>query len=112
MREEDRMPSALQQRVAPDEEILASVLAGGVLVLITDRRVLVGDERRVYLDVPIEGIRRVEYDIDSLNPATLVIVPQNSSHRPQVLTVEPSEYSKAAAAVAALGERLARIRAS
>ncbi len=102
------VPSALSSTLEADEEVVASVRASGVLVLVTGRRVLVGDDRRVYLNVLIEGIRRAEYDIDTQTQATLVIVPRDPGHRPQLLTVAPADYAEAAAVLVALGERLVR----
>jgi hypothetical protein len=105
------IPTALRSTLEPDEEVIASAVASGVLVLVTGRRVLVGDDRRVYLNVLIEGIRRAEYDIDTQTQATLAIVPRDPAHRPQMLSVAPAHYAEAAAVLVALGERLVCRRA-
>lgn len=55
------------------------------------------------LAVPIEAIRRVQFDIERSRPATLVIVPEMSHHEPQVLAIPPAEYRAAADALVALG---------
>jgi hypothetical protein len=75
---------------------------------VTDRRFLVAAKERVALDIPVEGLRRIQFDIERSRPATLVIVPDHASAEPQVLSIRPAEFPAAAKALAENGERLAR----
>ncbi|MEO8229830.1 MAG: hypothetical protein ABI628_08725 [Chloroflexota bacterium] len=65
----------IRRVLAPDEQIRFQTRAIEGLVAVTDRRLLVSDARRVALDVAIDQIRRVQFDIERRRPATLVIVP-------------------------------------
>lgn len=59
------------------------------------------------LDVAIDNLRRIQFDIKRRRPATLVVVPEHPSNEPQVLAV-PREQDRAVADVLlVLGERLA-----
>lgn len=91
----------------PDEEIHAQATAGESLVIVTNRRLAVGSRERLALDVSIENLRRIQFDIERDRPATLVIVPEHPSHEPQVLSIHPTEYESVANALAVLGRRLA-----
>ena len=58
------------------------------------------------------SIRRVAispewFDIEKSRPATLVLVPEDADHGPQVLGVEPAEYEAMAGALVTIGRRLA-----
>jgi hypothetical protein len=57
---------------------------GNGLVALTDRRLLVTDTQRVALNVAIDEIRRVQFDIERQRPATLVIVPEHPRDQPQI----------------------------
>ena len=57
--------------------------------------------------MPIDNLRRIEFDIERDRPATLVIVPQDPTDEPQVLVVQPADYEGVAEAVVVLGKRLA-----
>jgi hypothetical protein len=74
---------------------------------VTDRRVLVAADERLALDVPFEGLRRIQFDIERSRPATMVIVPEERQNEPQVLAIDPDEYESAAQALAIIGRRLA-----
>ena len=72
----------------------------------TDRRLIVAEADRVALQVEIENIRRIQFDIERRRPATLVIVPEHPSDHPQVLVIEPDEYERSARTLAIIGSRL------
>jgi len=76
------------------------------IVAVTDRRVLVRDDQRVALDVPFSAIRRIQLDVERDRESTVVIVPEASRHRPQVLTVPSEQLHEIARVVAAIGLRL------
>jgi hypothetical protein len=91
----------------PDEEIHVQAHAGDSVVVVTNRRLAIGSRERVALDVSIDNLRRIQFDIERDRPATLVVVPQRPDHEPQVLSVDPSEYESVAEALVVIGKRLA-----
>ena len=91
----------------PDETIHAQALAVEAVVAVTDRRIVVVDAERVALNVAIDRLRRVQFDIERKRPATLVIVPEHPDDPPQVLAIEPDSYRAACDALAVIGSRLA-----
>jgi hypothetical protein len=91
----------------PEEKLEVAARARDAVLAVTDRRVIVADEQRVALDVPFQAIRRIQFDIERRRPATVVIVPENAAHHPQVLAVPTEEYDRVAAALAVIGRRLA-----
>jgi hypothetical protein len=62
------------------------------------------------LNVPIDGPRRIQFDIERQRPATLVVVPEQPNHEPQVVAVRPDEYSSVAEALVVIGQRLAGLQ--
>ena len=97
----------LQKILDPDEQIHFRTRAMEGLVALTDRRLLVTDTQRVALNVAIDQIRRVQFDIERQRPATLVIVPEHPRDQPQVLSIPPEQYAAAGQALAMIGQRLA-----
>ena len=93
-------------RLEPGETVQAIARAAGASLLVTDRRIAVAEEERIALDVPFEGLRRIQFDIERERPATLVIVPEHPSHEPQVMAVPPDRYAEVTRALALIGERL------
>ena len=65
----------------------------------TDRRLAVGSTDRLMLDIGIDGVRRIQFDIERDRPATLVVVPEHPSDEPQVLAVHPEDYPAVAQAL-------------
>ena len=96
----------------PDEPIAAHARAEGAHVAVSDRRLIVATDDRVTLAIPFEGLRRVQFDIEKDRPATLVLVPEAFTNRPQVLAIPPEEYGAIARALAALGAGLQRATAT
>ena len=94
------------KRLQPDERVHTVVQTSSASLFITDRRVAVAAAERIALDVPFEGLRRIQFDIERQRPATLVLVPEHRSDEPQVLAVPRSHYAQVAAALATIGERL------
>src|SRR5687768_5490411 len=90
-----------------DERIQVRAEAQGAKVLVTDRRLVVAAGERIALDVGYGGLRRIQFDIERDRPATLVIVPHDPAHEPQVLAVPPAQYDEITAALAVIGHRLA-----
>jgi hypothetical protein len=92
--------------LAPGEEVRVEATAGENLVVVTDRRMAVATADRVLLDVPIENLRRIQFDIERERPATLVIVPESRHDEPQVLTVRAADYDAVAEALVTVGRRM------
>ena len=103
---------AVLRIVEPGETVHVMAEAVGAHLLLTDRRVVVAAGERVALDVPFPGLRRIQFDIERERPATLVIVPQDPLHEPQVLAVPPASYDQTTAALATIGHRLAETEAA
>ncbi len=76
-------------------------------MVVTDRRLMVVTPERELLDVTIEELRRIQFDIERGRPAMLVIVPEHPSHEPQVLAVHEDYYADVADALVVVGRRLA-----
>ena len=93
--------------LAADEQIHARSRSVNGEVAITDRRLVVAENERIALNVAIHSIRRIQFDIERLRPATLVIVPESPSDQPQVLSIPPEEYESTGHALALIGQRLA-----
>jgi hypothetical protein len=98
---------AIRELLEPGEDIRQTATAGNALLAVTDRRVAVVEQDRTALVVDIEGLRRIQFDIEKARPATLVIVPEQAEYDSQVLTVEPAEYQAVADALVAIGRDLA-----
>jgi len=93
----------------PDEEIQVEAPAGEHVIVVTSRRLAIGSQERLALDVPIDNLRRIQFDIERARPATLVIVPNDPTDEPQVLSVRPEDYRGVADALVVIGQRLADV---
>jgi hypothetical protein len=100
---------AILRLVGPDEAIESRAKIGDAEVVVTNHRLLVASTDRTMLNVPIDGLRRIQFDIERQRPATLVIVPDAPGDEPQVLAVSPEHYREAADALVIVGERLAKM---
>ena len=90
----------------PGETVQVLARASDTSLLVTDRRVAVAEGDRVALDVPIKGLRRIQFDIERERPATLVIVPDHPAHEPRVIAVPPERFDEITRALAFIGSRL------
>jgi hypothetical protein len=93
--------------VVDDEDIHRRARLGDTEFVLTNQRLVIATEDRVTLDIPISGLRRIQFDIERQRPATLVIVPEEATHEPQVIPVPPEDYPEVAEALVAVGRRLA-----
>ena len=91
----------------PGEAIRLRARANDAVLALTDRRIVVAAPSRVALSIPVEGLRRVQFDIERSRPATLVLVPEDASYEAQVLSIAPAEYRAASEAMIAMGHALA-----
>jgi len=89
----------------PDEAVRVQVAVGEAFLFVTDRRMAVADAQRLMLDVAIDNVRRIQFDIERDRPATLVIVPERPQDEAQVLTVEPRDYEAITRALVVVGLR-------
>jgi hypothetical protein len=101
------MPKRPSLRALDRRDIRAQASADGHVVFVTDDHLRVGSGDLVRLDVPIEEVRRIQFDIERERPATLVIVPDSPSDEPMVIMVQPDEYENVAHALAVLGVKMA-----
>jgi len=90
----------------PGERVELRLDATGAQLRVTDRRLILTSDGAVRLDIPFERLRRVQFDIESERPATLVIVPHLPSEEPRVLAVPHESLHQAAELLAFVGERL------
>ena len=107
MEPEEIVDHPVLRLIAPDERIQARARAGDTEIVVTDRRLAVGSTDRLTLDIGLDGVRRIQFDIERDRPATLVVVPEYPSHEPQVLAVHPEDYPAVAQALVYIGQRLA-----
>ena len=100
---------AIARLLEPGEQVAHATTAGEALLAVTSRRVAVVEGDRTALDIAVESVRRIQFDIEKTRPATLVIVPEEPSSAPQVLTVRPEEYQDVADALVTIGHRLTEV---
>ncbi len=93
----------LSEALHPGERITHRTRATEAVLALTDRRLVVAAPTKVALAIPLQGVRRIQFDIERNRPATLVVVPERASDEPQVLAIPPEEYQSAADALVALG---------
>jgi hypothetical protein len=92
------------------ETVVAAARAGDAELVVTDRRVAIATENgRLAMNLPIEHLRRIQFDIERTRPATLVIVPDHAGHEPQVLSIPPEQIDTTTQALAFVGKRLAQV---
>jgi hypothetical protein len=109
---DERRESPVLRLVEPGERVHVVTEASGAHVLVTDRRLAVVAGERVALNVAFPQLRRIQFDIERNRPATLVIVPEEPTHEPQVLAVPPAQYDQVTTMLAAVGHRLAETEAA
>ena len=95
--------------LSPDEQVQALARAGDADIVVTDRRLAVHATDRLTLDIELDALRRIQFDIERQRPATLVVVPEHAGHEPQVLAVRPDQYPEVAEALVYIGQRLATV---
>lgn len=93
----------------PGEIVQAAARAIDAVLAVSDRRLIVAAQERVALSIHIEQLRRIQFDIETRRPATLVIVPDEPRDEPQVLAIPPTEIRAATQVLALVAERLAAI---
>ena len=98
---------SILQHLEPGETVQAQAVAREATLVVTDRRVAVATDVRLAMDLPIEDLRRIEFDIERVRPATLVIVPERANNEPQVLAIPHDQIPAVAKALVLIAQRLA-----
>jgi len=101
----DQVPFDLQ----PGEQLQAMVRTEPGTVALTDRRLVIATDDRLLLDVPVHGLRRIQLDVERGRPASLVFVPRDPLHEPQVIAVPHQELESVAEVMSILGRQLASL---
>jgi hypothetical protein len=96
----------VERHLEPDETVRAAARAADAFIAVSDRRLLVAAGERLALNLPIEDLRRVQFDIEKGRPATIVIVPEAATIEPQVLLIPDDQLEAAAYALAVIATRL------
>jgi hypothetical protein len=92
--------------LGPEEPVLVATTTERALVALTERRLIVRESDRVALDLAIEGIRRVQFDVERGRPATFAVVPHSPLQEPQVLAVPIERLAPISRMIALMGQRL------
>ena len=92
--------------LGPEEAVLVATTTERALVALTDRRFIVREAERVALDLAIEDIRRIQFDVERGRPATFAIVPHSPLREPQVLAVPIERLDPVSRMIAIIGQRL------
>jgi hypothetical protein len=106
----DPTPGVPYHLLDPTEDILAHAEADDGVMFVTGRRLVVSfGTGRFDLDIPLEGLRRIQFDIERRRPSCLVIVPEHPADPPVVLSIPPAQFEQVAEALALVGKALHEI---
>ena len=95
------------RKLAEGEDIVAAARAGDAEIVVTNARIAIAiEDGRLAMDLPIEDLRRIQFDIERTRPATLVIVPDEAGSEPQVLSIPAEQIDATTQALAYIGKRL------
>jgi hypothetical protein len=100
----------LRAILEPDEELRIKARARDALLAVSDRRLIIASRERIVLNVSFAELRRIQFDIERDRPATMVIVPEEAHHEPQVLAIPPEEFDATAEALALIGRQISRFK--
>jgi hypothetical protein len=90
----------------PGERIELALRLEDTQVRATDRRLIVTEDSRVRMDLAYDELRRVQFDVEAIRPAVMVIVPHHVRYQAQILNIPREQLQHAAEVVAFIGERL------
>ena len=88
---------------------IAVVRAQDAVLALSDQRVIVHSGHRMELNMALSGVRRIQFDIEVGRPSTLVIVPHDPHHEPQVLGIPHAETRAAVDALVLVADHMARL---
>lgn len=97
----------LLRALGAGENIIVVAAAGEHRIIVTSQRLSISTDHRIVLDLELNALRRIQFDIERDRPATMVVVPEHPHHEPQVLAVRPDDYESVGQALAAVGRHLA-----
>jgi hypothetical protein len=107
MEAEHELEPHLVEVLDPGETVRLKARSNEAVLAVTDRRLVVAAPQRIALAVPFRDLRRIQFDIEKDRPATLVVVPEDPWHEPQVLSIAPEAYRATADALVTVGLHLA-----
>jgi len=90
----------------PEEQVHVLVRTDPTVLAVTDRRLVVAAGDRLLLDMPVPDLRRAQLDVEQGRPPTLVLVPHDPLHEPQVISVPKDQLERVARLMAIIGRRL------
>jgi hypothetical protein len=96
----------VERQLEPDETVCAAARAGDAFMAVTDRRLLVAAGERLAINLAIEDLRRVQFDIEKGRAATIVIVPESATIEPQVLLIPDEQLEAASEVLTVIASRL------
>jgi hypothetical protein len=103
---QSRQDEQLPPQLAAGERLEVIAHCAEADLIVTDRRLAVIAQDRVALDIPFDGLRRVQFDLERNRPGTLVLVPDSPIHAPQMLSVPPDQLGRASEVMTAIGSRI------
>ena len=80
---DDPSDEPILRLLQPDEQLQAIATTNEARLLVTNRRFAVAVDDRISLDISIDQLRRIQFDIEKSRPATL------SSWCPKALRIRP-----------------------
>jgi hypothetical protein len=92
----------------PGEVLETQATTQEAVIAVTSHRVMVVAGERTLLDLSFPQFRRIQFDIERGRPGALVMVPEQATNEPIVLSVPAESLRETAIALAAIGERLNR----
>jgi hypothetical protein len=108
MHEPQRHQPGSLHALEPGEELHERLATDDYVLDVTNRRLLLAYGERIRMDLPIDSIRRIQFDVEARRPATFVIVPDLPHEAPQVLAVTHGHMTRATRILAFVGERLSQ----
>ena len=96
----------IKPHLGPDEVVRGAVDGTDGRLILTDRRVLVTENGRIALDVPIGDVRLVEFDVAQDRPAKVIIVPTSPRDAQSELDIDPQQYHEVASVLQQLGPKI------
>ncbi len=94
--------------IVESEGVRAAVRGTEADVVVTDRRLAVASDTNLLLNVTLDNLRRLQFDVERGRPATLAVVPDLPGDPPQVLAVPAEELDQVADLLVHIGRHLAQ----
>lgn len=107
MEEQTDPPPHVLHLLEPGEAVAFALETSDAELHVTERRLIVSSGVHVRLNAWHDDLRLIQFDLEALRPATMVIVPHRSSDEPQMMSIGRADIRRAADLLAFIGERLA-----